>query len=226
MNAREVVVKAEKLSKVYRLPAEEIAAVNGVDLEIREGDFVSLMGPSGSGKTTLLDLIGCLDTPTGGRLTVFGREVAAARESQLVALRRGRIGFVFQDFMLLPELTAVENVQLPAAFARAPMSRARATELLDLVGLAARANHLPKELSGGERQRVAIARSLAASSRLLIADEPTGNLDSRNSELVFETFRRLNGEEGLTIVVATHDAALGALAGRTIQLRDGSIVGN
>jgi ABC-type lipoprotein export system ATPase subunit len=128
--------------------------------------------------------------------------------------------------MLLPELTAVENVQLPASFARTPMSRAAATELLDRVGLAARANHLPKELSGGERQRVAIARSLAASSRMLLADEPTGNLDSRNSEIVFETFRRLNSDSGLTVVVATHDETLGAIAGRTIQLRDGEVVGN
>jgi len=223
-DTRQAVVSARGLTKAYRLPAEVILAVNGVDLDIHEGEFVSLMGPSGSGKTTLLDLVGCLDSVSSGTLTVLGADVSRAREDELVAVRRGRIGFVFQEFLLLPELTALENVQLPAAFARAPISRAAALEFLDRVGLAERANHLPKQLSGGERQRVAIARALTTSGRLLLADEPTGNLDSRNSQLVFETFRRLNREDGLTVVVATHDEECGLMAGRCVRLRDGRVV--
>jgi putative ABC transport system ATP-binding protein len=221
----ETVITARGLTKSFRLTAEEIVAVNGVDLDIHEGEFVSLMGPSGSGKTTLLDLIGCLDSVSGGTLTVFGTDVSKAREDELVAIRRGRIGFVFQEFLLLPELTALENVQLPATFARAPISKAKAMEFLDRVGLAERAKHLPRQLSGGERQRVAIARSLTMSGKLLLADEPTGNLDSRNSALVFDTFRKLNREDGLTVVAATHDEECGAVAGRCIRLKDGRIVG-
>jgi putative ABC transport system ATP-binding protein len=221
----ETIITARGLTKAFRLTAEEIVAVNGVDLDIHEGEFVSLMGPSGSGKTTLLDLIGCLDSVSGGTLKVFGTDVSKAREDELVAIRRGRIGFVFQEFLLLPELTALENVQLPATFARAPISKAKAMEFLDRVGLAERAKHLPKQLSGGERQRVAIARSLTMSGKLLLADEPTGNLDSRNSALVFETFRKLNREDGLTVVAATHDEECGAVAGRCIRLKDGRIAG-
>jgi len=220
----DLIVSARGLTKTYALPAETVVAVNNVDLEIGSGEFVSLMGPSGSGKTTLLDLIGCLDSITEGSLRVFGQEVSGAREDALVRLRRGRIGFVFQEFLLLPELTAMENVQLPSVFARRPIDRQRALRLLDRVGLAERANHLPGELSGGERQRVAIARALATSSKLLLADEPTGNLDSRNSEAVYETFMKLNEEDGLTIVAATHDEKLGSTAGRRITLLDGSVV--
>jgi putative ABC transport system ATP-binding protein len=218
-----VIVRAEGLTKVFTLPAEEIVAVNDVDLEIGRGDFVTLMGPSGSGKTTLLDLLGCLESATSGRLTVLGQDVSNASEDELVSLRRARIGFVFQEFLLLPELTAVENVQLPATFARNPISREEATELLEHVGLGGRVNHLPKELSGGERQRVAVARALAMSNDLLLADEPTGNLDTKNSRDVFDLFRKLN-EEGLTIVATTHDEKLGATADRSIYLEDGRIV--
>lgn len=216
------IIRAEGLTKVFTLPAEEIVAVDRVDLEVERGDFVTLMGPSGSGKTTLLDLLGCLEAATSGRLIVLGEDVSNAREDALVTLRRGRIGFVFQEFLLLPELTAIENVQLPATFARNPLSRDEAMELLGRVGLSARAKHLPKELSGGERQRVAIARSLAMSSDLLLADEPTGNLDSKNSREVFELFRRLN-DDGLTIVATTHDEGLGATANRSIHLQDGRL---
>ena len=219
----ETIVRAESLTKVFTLPAERIVAVDGVDLEIRRGDFITLMGPSGSGKTTLLDLLGCLEAATSGKLTVLGKDVSNASEDELVALRRARIGFVFQEFLLLPELTALENVQLPATFARSPISRDEAMELLGRVGLTGRANHLPRELSGGERQRVAIARSLAMSNDLLLADEPTGNLDSGNSREVFDLFRRLN-DDGLTIVATTHDEKLGALADRRIHLEDGRLV--
>jgi len=222
-NTNGTIVRAEGLTKVFTLPAEEIVAVDNVDLEIHRGDFITLMGPSGSGKTTLLDLLGCLEAATSGKLTVLGRDVSNSGEDELVDLRRARIGFVFQEFLLLPELTAVENVQLPATFARSPISREEAIELLGRVGLEARANHLPRELSGGERQRVAVARALAMSSELLLADEPTGNLDSRNSREVFELFRELN-DDGLTIVATTHDEKLGATADRSIHLEDGRLV--
>ena len=221
---KDTIIKAEDLTKVFTLPAEEIVAVDHVDLEIKQGDFVSLMGPSGSGKTTLLDLIGCLDSISSGRLTVFGKDVSEIKEDRLVSMRRGRIGFVFQEFLLLPELTAVENVELPMTFARMPGDRGRAFELLDRVGLGHRAGHLPRELSGGERQRVAIARSLAASPTLLLADEPTGNLDTKNSREIFSIFEKLNDEDGLTIVVATHDQGLGSRAARVVRLVDGRIV--
>ncbi len=220
---KETIIKAEKLTKAFKMPAEEIVAVDAVDIQIDEGDFVSLMGPSGSGKTTLLDVIGCLDFLTSGRLLVFGRDVSSARESELVARRRGRIGFVFQEFLLLPELTALENVELPMIFARMKPDPEKARQLLEKVGLGGRADHLPKELSGGERQRVAVARSLATSPKLLLADEPTGNLDTRNSQEIFSLFRKLNEEDGLTIVVTTHDRELGSQAARTVRLKDGKI---
>ena len=222
---QKTMIETEGLTKVFTLPAEEIVAVDGVDLKIAEGDFVSLMGPSGSGKTTLLDLLGCLDSISSGRLTVFGQDVSQVGEDDLVAVRRGRIGFVFQEFLLLPELTAIENVELPITFARMPRDRDRALELLEKVGLGGRANHLPKELSGGERQRVAIARSLAASPSLLLADEPTGNLDTANSREIWSVFERLNGQDGLTIIVATHDEKLGSRADRVVHLVDGRITG-
>ena len=217
------IIRAEKIDKIFKLPAENVVAVNKVDLEVKQGDFVSLMGPSGSGKTTLLDLLGCLDAITNGKLFMFGEDVSSASERELVALRRGRIGFVFQEFLLIPTLTALENVELPLIFAKAPSDRKGAKELLEKVGLGHRMNHLPKELSGGERQRVAIARSLIVSPKLLLADEPTGNLDSKNSQEIFSLFSQLNKDEGQTIVVTTHDENLGGLAKRTIRLKDGKI---
>ncbi len=215
---------ARGLRKTFALPAEDVHAVDGVDLEIARGEFVTLMGPSGSGKTTLLDLLGGLETVTDGELIVLGRDISSARESELVTLRRGRIGFVFQDFLLLPELTAIENVALPATFARRPVDRSTAMAHLVRVGLETRASHLPKELSGGERQRVAIARALAMSTDLLLADEPTGNLDSKNSRDVFALLRELNERDGLTVVATTHDEKLGATADRSVHLCDGRVV--
>ncbi len=217
------VVKAEKLTKVYSMPAEEIRAVDGIDLEIRKGDFVSLMGPSGSGKTTLLDLIGCLDSISSGSLTVLGHDVSKAKESQLVKTRRGSIGFVFQEFLLLQELTALENVELPLVFARREIDRDYCVKLLEKVGLGHRINHFPRELSGGERQRVAVARSLAVKPALLLADEPTGNLDTRNSDEIFALFKKLNAEDGITILVTTHNEKLGNLASRKFHLKDGRV---
>jgi putative ABC transport system ATP-binding protein len=218
------IVKAEKLTKIYIRGTEEVFAVNGIDLEIYDGDFIALMGPSGSGKTTLLDLIGCLDNASSGSLEVFGRNVSNVKESALVGLRRGHIGFIFQDFLLIPSLTAIENVELSLYFARRPQERKKLLQLFDKVGLGHRVNHLPKEMSGGERQRVAIARALAVTPKFLIADEPTGNLDTKSSQEIFDIFKKINKEEGLTIILATHNPKLGSRADRVIYLKDGKIV--
>jgi len=220
----ELVVKAEKLTKIYKLFAEDIAAVNNIDLEIFSGEFVSIMGPSGSGKTTLLDMIGCLDGVTSGRLEVLGTDVSKMAESKLVKVRRGRIGFIFQDFSLIPTLTALENVQLASYFAGNGQKTKKLTAFLEKVGLGQRVNHLPKQLSGGEKQRVAIARALAIQPKFLLADEPTGQLDTENSQEILNIFRQLNQEEGLTIIIATHDATLGSQTNRVIFLRDGKVV--
>jgi len=221
---KECIIKAEKLTKVYKLPAEQIQAVKDIDLEIYSGDFIAIMGPSGSGKTTLLDSLGCLGKIARGRLSVMGKDVSQANEMTLVSMRRKFISFVFQDFLLIPTLTALENVELPLYFARAVQNKKHCIELLKKVGLGQRINHLPKELSGGEKQRVAIARSLATSPKVLFADEPTGNLDTKSSQEIFELFRKLNKEDGLTLVVTTHNPKLGALADRIIYLKDGRIV--
>jgi len=217
-------IKADKLTKVYKLLAEEIYAVRDVDLEVTAGEFIAIMGPSGSGKTTLLDSLGCLTTITSGRLNVLGKDVSQARESALVALRRKSLGFVFQDFLLIPTLTAVENVQLPLLFARAPQQRARAVELLERVGLGKRINHLPKELSGGEKQRVAIARALITSPKILFADEPTGNLDTKSGSEIFGLLMNLNNKDNLTVIMTTHNPKLGNQASRILYLKDGRVV--
>lgn len=220
----QAIIKAEALTKLYKRGSEKIYAVNQVSIEINQGEFVGVMGPSGSGKTTLLDLIGCLDSISGGRLEVFGRNVSALREENLVTLRRGNIGFIFQEFFLIPSLTALENVELSLYFARLPRKRRESVNLLEKLGLGRRIGHLPKELSGGERQRVAIARALAVSPKFLVADEPTGNLDTKSAQEIFDIFRQLNKENGLTIVVATHNHKLGTQANRVIYLRDGKII--
>lgn len=219
-----LVVKAEKLTKTYKLLAEEIAAVNQVDLEIKSGEFISIMGPSGSGKTTLLDMIGCLDHSTSGRLQILGEDVSKMKESRLVKIRRGQIGFVFQDFSLIPTLTALENVQLASHFAGLSQDASVSTRLLDKVGLGRRINHLPKQMSGGEKQRVAIARALVTEPKFLVADEPTGHLDSKNAKEILDVFKQLNNEEKLTIIVATHNEKLGRQTDRAVYLQDGKIV--
>jgi len=221
---KECIIKAEKLAKIYKLPAEKIEAVREIDIEIFSGDFIAIMGPSGSGKTTLLDSLGCLSTITSGKLTVMGRDVSKAPENTLVAMRRKFISFIFQDFLLIPSLSALENVELPLYFARKAHNKEHTIELLKKVGLGHRVNHLPKELSGGEKQRVAVARALATVPKVLFADEPTGNLDTKSSQEIFDLFRRINKEDGLTLIVTTHNPKLGLQADRIIYLKDGKIV--
>lgn len=221
---KDCVIKAEKLTKIYKLPAEQISAVKEIDLEIYAGDFIAIMGPSGSGKTTLLDSLGCLGRITGGKLQVMGKDVSHASENTLVAMRRKFVSFVFQDFLLIPSLSALENVQLPLYFSRSKMDSMRCIDMLKKVGLGSRINHLPSELSGGEKQRVAIARALAKSPKVLFADEPTGNLDTKNSEEIFSLFKKLNEDDGLTLVITTHNPKLGSQAKRIIYLKDGRMV--
>jgi len=221
---KNTVIRASGLKKVYIRGIEEVYAVNGIDIDIKDGDFIALMGPSGSGKTTLLDLIGCLDNISSGALEVFGKDVSNVKESGLVDLRRGQIGFIFQDFLLIPSLTAIENVELSLYFARRPQDRNKLIKLFEKVGLGHRIDHLPKEMSGGERQRVAIARALAVSPKFLIADEPTGNLDTRSSQEIFDIFKNINKDEGLTIILATHNPKLGSQADKIVYLKDGKIV--
>ena len=220
----DILIKAQKIIKTYKLPAEEINAVRDVDLEIHRGEFIAIMGPSGSGKTTLLDILGCLDKVSGGKLEVFGKDVSLLKESSLVNIRRRNMGFVFQDFLLIPTLTALENVKLPLLFAGLREESEKAIGLLKKVGLANRINHLPKEMSGGEKQRVAIARALVTSPKILFADEPTGNLDTKTGKEIFQILKELNQKDGLTVVLTTHNNELGSQASRIVYLRDGVII--
>ncbi len=219
----ECIVRGKKLKKIYRLPAEDIVALKGIDFEIQKGEFVAVIGPSGAGKTTLLNLIGCLDGVSSGNLEVLGYDLSKAKEKHLPKIRRKNIGFIFQEFYLIPSLTALENVELSLHFSRLPKENGRATEILKSVGLGKRINHFPRELSGGEMQRVAIARALITSPEILLADEPTGNLDTRNTQGIFSLFRELNQTEGITIVVATHNIKFGYQSDKVIHLVDGNI---
>jgi putative ABC transport system ATP-binding protein len=212
-------VAAVALTKIYRRGREQVRALDNVTLEVRKGEFVAVVGPSGAGKSTLLNIVGCMDGPTSGTLRLLGAPVENVTERDRTHLRREQIGFVFQHFGLLPTLTVAENVALPAFFARRRLEH-RAEELLEKVGLSRRGNHRPHELSGGEMQRAAIARALVNRPQLLLADEPTGNLDSATGQAIIDLFRQLNAE-GLTIVVVTHNPALASSAQRQIALRDG-----
>ncbi len=219
-----VIMEARDLKRHYRRGSEIVKAVDGIDLDIHGGEMISILGPSGSGKTTLIHLLSCLDSPTEGTLSVMGTPVAGLTEDQLTGIRRGTLGFVFQKFYLLPTLTVAENVELPLMFYRQPVSRAATMEILRMVGLEDRASHLPKELSGGQMQRVAIARALIVRPKILIADEPTGNLDSENGHAIFELFRSLVREHGITVLVTTHNLALGYQADRIVTLQDGRVL--
>ena len=217
-------IQARGLKRYYRRGIETVKALDGVDLDIRDGEMVSILGPSGSGKTTLINLLSCLDVPTEGTLTIASKSVTGLSEDRLADVRRGTLGFIFQKFHLIPTLSVAENVELPLMFLRRPVDRDATRTALRQVGLENRERHLPKELSGGEMQRVAVARALIARPRILIADEPTGNLDKTNGDAIFQLFRKLCRDQGLTILITTHNLALGYEADRVITLEDGRIL--
>jgi putative ABC transport system ATP-binding protein len=221
-NKDNAVILASALTKIYQRGREQVRALDHASFAVRRGEFIALTGPSGAGKTTLLNLIGCMDAPTSGTLCFLGKPVQDLTERERTRLRREQIGFVFQHFGLLPTLTVAENVALPGFFAGRPAAQ-RCDELLAKVGLQHRRQHRPHELSGGEMQRAAIARALFNQPQLLLADEPTGNLDSATGETIIALFAQLN-REGLTILVATHNAALARAARRQIKLGDGRLV--
>ena len=225
MSAEQRTIEAHGLTKVYGRGATEVRALDAVDFDVAPGEFVAIMGPSGSGKSTLLHVIGALEPATDGTVALEGERYDGLDDDELTRLRRERMGFVFQFFNLLPSLSALENVLLPALIARraGDEARQRARELLRRVGLADRAEHTPSELSGGEQQRVSIARALLLSPHLVLADEPTGNLDSRAGGDILRLLRELNRDEGVTVVMVTHDPSAAAVADRIVFLRDGRV---
>ena len=219
------VIELIEVHKIYRTEFYEVHAINGISMEIERGEFVAIMGPSGSGKSTLLHLIGCLDKPTKGEVFINGTEISKLGDGELTRLRRDSIGFIFQQYNLIPTLTALENVELPMIFKGIPKEerRKRAMDLLRQVGLEEIAERKPNEMSGGQQQRVAIARALANSPTILLCDEPTGNLDSKTGRQVMGLIRKMNEERGVTVVLVTHDFSLADYADRIIKLRDGKI---
>jgi len=219
---KEEVIVAKGLTKIYHRGSEDIHALKDVSFAIGKGEFAAIVGPSGSGKTTLLNLLGCLDTPTRGSLRLNDIEVNGLKEKDLVKLRRENIGFIFQQFYLLPTLTVRENIELPLLFSKKNGYKSQIDEVIELVGLKARAEHLPGQLSGGEMQRVAIGRALINEPKIILADEPTGNLDSATSLKIFQLFQNLN-RKGLTLIIVTHNLELAKSAHKVIQLRDGEI---
>ena len=220
-------IKITDLSKVFRTEEIETTALNGVSFEIKEGEFVAIMGPSGCGKSTLLNILGLLDNPSGGSYMLLGSEVGQLKEKDRTKFRKGNIGFVFQSFNLIDELNVYENVELPLRYLNISASerKAKVTEILKRMGISHRAKHFPQQLSGGQQQRVAIARAVVSAPKLILADEPTGNLDSKNGKEVMDLLSELNAE-GTTIVMVTHSQKDAAVAQRVINLFDGQIVGD
>jgi putative ABC transport system ATP-binding protein len=217
------IIEAAGICKTYRRGSEDVCALRGVDLVIEAGEFVSIVGPSGAGKTALMNILGCLDTPTSGSLSIDGILVTGKKEAELVKIRREHIGFVFQQFFLIPTLNVAENVGLPLIFSGKPYDQQKIDTILDRVGLSHRASHLPSELSGGEMQRVAIGRALVNDPRILLADEPTGNLDSVTADGIYRLFNELH-TQGITVIVVTHNTELAKRAGRMITIQDGCVV--
>ena len=221
----QTVIKIEDLTKVYQMGEVEVHALRGISLEISAGELVSIMGPSGSGKSTLMNIIGCLDQPTAGRYWIEDQDVSQLDDDELASIRNGKIGFVFQNFNLLARTSALQNVELPLIYAGVRSRGKRAQEALEAVGLGDRIHHRPNELSGGQQQRVAIARALVNDPAIILADEPTGNLDSRSGAEIVAIFQRLNQERGLTVVFVTHDAQIASHTGRIVNLNDGRVAG-
>jgi putative ABC transport system ATP-binding protein len=227
MNPKTIAIATKNLTKVYTRGAEEIISVNEVSLRIDAGDFISVIGPSGSGKTTLTNLLGCLDNPTSGELRLGSRSIFGngkpLSERELTRIRRETFGYIFQNFYLIPTLTVMENVMLPLTFYRKPDTKNEAARLLKLLGMDHRKDHLPGQISGGEMQRVAIARAMVNRPEVLLADEPTGNLDTKRSVEIVQVLKDLNRDTGLTIVMVTHNPELARQAGRMLEMRDGRI---
>jgi len=219
-------IELVNVTKKYRVGIHEILALDNINLKIEDEEFVAVMGPSGSGKSTLLYLIGCLDRPTNGKVLIDGLDTSTLSDKELTELRRNKIGFIFQQYYLIPTLTALENVELPMVFKNTSKTKMKkkAEELLALVGLEDKKDRKPNELSGGEQQRVAIARALANDPSILLCDEPTGNLDTKSGEVVMNIIKELNMNKGVTVVLVTHNQSLSKYANRVIKLRDGRIV--
>jgi putative ABC transport system ATP-binding protein len=218
-------LELENITKVYKAGQTEVPALRGISCRIESGEMVSIIGPSGSGKSTLMNIIGCLDKPTSGRYRLDGTEVSELNDNQLAEIRNKKIGFVFQSFNLLSRTTALANVELPLIYNGASNRRQRALQVLESVGLAHRVTHRPSELAGGEQQRVAIARALINNPSIILADEPTGNLDTQTSQEIMLIFKQLN-EQGMTIILVTHEPDIAAYTQRTIKIRDGQIEGS
>ena len=217
-------IELEAVTKVYRMGSLEVAALQGVSLSIQAGELVAIMGPSGSGKSTLMNIMGCLDVPSAGRYVLEGAEVGRLGDDRLAEIRNRKIGFVFQTYNLLPRLTALANVELPMLYGNGRDRKKRALEALERVGLSHRTGHRPTELSGGEQQRLGIARALVKNPSLILADEPTGNLDSRSSEEIMAILLRLNRDEGITVVIVTHERDIADHTRRVASMLDGRLV--
>jgi putative ABC transport system ATP-binding protein len=223
-NTSGALIEMENVSRVYQMGKVDVPALRGVSLRVERGEFVAIVGPSGSGKSTMLNVLGCLDLPTEGVYRLQGRDVTTYNDAQLSKLRGEGIGFVFQDYSLLKRFTALRNVEMPYYYASGHGNGKRAQELLAQVGLAERANHRPVEMSGGEQQRVAVARALMNDPFLILADEPTGNLDTTSGQELMGLLKKLNAEQGITLVIVTHDPSISAQARRIIHMRDGQVV--
>lgn len=219
-----IAIRLRDIKKIYKMGGQELAALNGINLAIKRGEFAALMGPSGSGKSTLMNILGCLDRPTVGSYELEGKEVAHLSDDELAVMRNKHIGFVFQNFNLLSRISSLENVALPLVYAGVGASerRKRALQVLEAVGLGDRAEHLPNELSGGQRQRVAIARALVNNPEIIMADEPTGNLDTKSTKEIMEIFQEMHGR-GKTIILVTHEPEIAVCANRQLLVRDGVI---